>query len=100
MKQQSADPAVVEVKSKRNAETEKPKKLSALAAAALILAEEGRPMTTQQMIHAMAAKGYWSTPGGKTPHATLYSAILREISQKAKDARFAKAERGKFVIAG
>jgi hypothetical protein len=34
---------------------------------------------------------------GKTPAATLYSAILREISTKGKDARFTKIERGKFA---
>jgi hypothetical protein len=50
------------------------------------------------MIDAMAKKGYWTSPGGKTPAATLYSAILREISTKGKDARFTKTERGKFAI--
>ena len=32
-------------------------------------------MNCQEMIEAMAAKGYWKSPGGKTPAATLYSAI-------------------------
>jgi hypothetical protein len=50
------------------------------------------------MIDAMAAKGYWTSPGGKTPHATLYAAILREITTKGKEARFKKTERGKFTI--
>jgi hypothetical protein len=27
-------------------------------------------MNTKAMIEAMAAKGYWTSPGGKTPHAT------------------------------
>ena len=44
----------------------------------------------------MAAKKLWTSPGGKTPHATLYSAILREINTKGNDARFNKTERGKF----
>jgi hypothetical protein len=39
----------------------------------------------------------WTSPGGKTPHATLYSAILREIQVKGDAARFVKAERGKFA---
>jgi HB1, ASXL, restriction endonuclease HTH domain len=56
-------------------------------------------MTTRQMIEAMAAKGYWTSPGGKAPHATLYSAILREITTKGDEARFKKSERGKFVLA-
>jgi HB1/ASXL restriction endonuclease-like protein with HTH domain len=78
----------------------KPKKLSALDAAARVLEEEGKPMGCKEMIEAMAAKGYWKSPGGKTPHATLYSAILRELSEKGKDARFRKTERGKFQFKG
>jgi hypothetical protein len=57
-------------------------KLSALDAAAKVLGESKEPMNTKSMIEAMAAKGYWKSPGGKTPHATLYSAILREIETK------------------
>jgi hypothetical protein len=45
----------------------------------------------------MAAKGYWTSPGGKTPDRTLYSALAREINVKGKDARFKKADRGKFA---
>jgi vancomycin resistance protein YoaR len=75
-------------------------KLSAIDAAAKVLGENGKAMNCKEMIDAMAAKGYWTSPGGKTPHATLYSAILREIATKAKDARFKKTERGKFAIAG
>jgi hypothetical protein len=72
------------------------KKLSALDAAAKVLAEAGQPMNCQEMISAMARKGYWTSPGGKTPAATLYSAILRELTVKG-DARFVKTERGKFA---
>src|SRR6185437_5928954 len=75
-----------------------PKKPSALDAAAKVLGETGAPMNCQEMIKAMADKGYWTSPGGQTPHATLYSGILREISVKGKDARFKKSERGKFVL--
>jgi hypothetical protein len=50
------------------------------------------------MIDAMAEKGYWSSPGGATPQATLYSAILREMKGKGADARFMKTERGKFAL--
>jgi hypothetical protein len=49
------------------------------------------------MIEEMAAKALWTSPGGKTPHATLYSAIIREISLKGKDSRFVEKERGKFA---
>ena len=77
----------------------KPKgKMSALDAAAKVLAETKKAMTTKEMIEAMAAKKYWKSPGGATPHATLYSAIAREIATKGKGSRFKKAERGKFAI--
>ena len=64
-----------------------------------MLGEKGQPMASKEMIDAMAQKGYWKSPGGKTPHATLYAAILREIQQKGKEARFRKVERGKFTLA-
>jgi hypothetical protein len=54
-------------------------------------------MTCQEMIEAMAAKGYWTSPGGKTPSGTLYSAILRETQTKGEASRFMKTERGKFA---
>ena len=44
-------------------------------------------MHCKELIEAMAAKGYWTTPGGRTPHATLYSAITREIAMKGDDSR-------------
>jgi len=72
-------------------------KLSCLDAAAKVLGESKEPMTTKEMIEKMAAKKYWTSPGGKTPAATLYSAILREINTKGKDARFKKADRGLFA---
>jgi len=75
-------------------------KLSALDAAAKVLAETGEPLNTKQMVEAMAAKKLWTSPGGKTPHATLYSAILREINTKGNEARFKKTERGKFTAKG
>ena len=78
----------------------KPKKLSALDAAAKVLAECKQPMNTRQMIEAMAAKGYWASPNGQTPAATLYAAITREINVKGKDARFKKVDRGHFAFNG
>jgi hypothetical protein len=69
-----------------------------ICAAAKVLAEDGGVLNCQEMIDAMAKKGYWTSPGGKTPAAMLYSAILREISTKGKEARFKKTERGKFSI--
>jgi hypothetical protein len=74
------------------------KKPSALDAAAKVLSEEGRAMSCQELILAMAEKGYWDSPKGKTPAATLYSAILRELQTKGEFARFVKAGRGKFAL--
>lgn len=72
------------------------KKLSALDAAHQVLKGHKGSMNCPEMIAAMVAKGLWSSPKGKTPHATLYAAILREISAKGKAARFKKTERGQF----
>lgn len=72
-------------------------KLSAIDAAAKVLAESPKPLTVKQMIEQMAAKGYWKSPKGKTPSATLYSAIIREIKNKGKQSRFKKTDRGLFA---
>lgn len=86
-------------KPKAKAESEgTSKKLSALDAAAQVLAAAGAPMNTKAMIEEMAAKGLWTSPGGKTPSATLYSAILREITVKGDASRFEKSDRGTFTI--
>jgi hypothetical protein len=84
-------------RSPKQTKPEKDKKLSALDAAAKLLAETGEPMNCQDMIKGMSEKGYWTSPGGQTPHATLYSAISRELKTKGAEARFRKAERGKFA---
>jgi len=85
-------------KAKKEPKATKEKKTSALDAAAKVLGENGEPMNCQEMIKAMSDKGYWKSPGGLTPHATLYSAILREIKAKGKESRFKKADRGKFSL--
>ena len=79
------------------AKTARPKKASALDAAAKVLGESSDPLTTKEMIDAMQAKGYWKSPGGKTPDRTLYSAILREIGTKKGESRFRKTTKGHFA---
>jgi hypothetical protein len=74
------------------------KELSALDAAAQVLAETNQPMNCREMIEAMAKRGYWTSPAGKTPSATLYSAIVRELKSKGAAARFEKVERGRFAL--
>jgi hypothetical protein len=51
------------------------------------------------MVEAMTEQGLWSSPGGATPDATLYSSILRDL-RKGKNARFKKTDRGHFTLAG
>ena len=75
-----------------------PKRHSALDAAAQVLSKAEKPMGAQELIGAMAEQGLWSSPAGKTPHATLYAAMMREIGAKGKDARFRKVDRGLFAI--
>jgi hypothetical protein len=86
-------------KPKQAAEDGKGEKLSALDAAAKVLVETGTAMSCKEMIEAMAARGYWTSPVGKTPAATLYSAMLREITTKGMHSRFVKADRGRFALA-
>ena len=86
-------------KGTRAAKEPKEKRMSGLDAAAKVLEESGQPMSAKEMIEAAEAKGYWKSPGGKTPHATLYSAIIREIATRAGEARFRKTDRGRFAHA-
>ncbi|MGW8256628.1 MAG: winged helix-turn-helix domain-containing protein [Thermoguttaceae bacterium] len=76
----------------------KAKKLSALDAAAKVLKESGKELTVKEILEAILAKGYWKSPAGKTPRATIYSSIIREITKQGKASRFRKADRGKFVV--
>ena len=75
----------------------KPRRTSALDAAAKVLASAKEPMRAKDLIEQMAAKGLWTSPGGKTPEATLYAAMIREIGKKGPQARFRKTERGLFA---
>ena len=95
----AATPAPAKTNAKKAKAPKEPnaKKPSALDAALRVLEEAGQPMTCPEMIEAMATKGYWTSPGGKTPAATLYSAILRETQTKGDASRFVKTERGKFA---
>jgi hypothetical protein len=73
--------------------------LSALDAAASLtgkMAESG--LSAPQLIERMAEAKLWMSPCGKTPAATLYAAISREIASKGSAARFRKSSPGHFVI--
>jgi len=93
--------AVAADKKKRQPKGDKPakqRKPSGLDAAAQVLAEAGEPMGCKEMVERMLAKGLWQT-GGRTPSATIYAAIIREIATKGDASRFRKVDRGKFALA-
>jgi hypothetical protein len=74
-----------------------PSRSSALDAAARVLRESGQPLSCPELIEQMAAKGYWTSPKGKTPSSTLYAAITREIKLKGAASRFVKTGPGRFA---
>ena len=74
------------------------KKYSALDAAVLVLRASGQPLSCPELIAHMTAKGYWTSPKGKTPSATLYAALLRELKRKGDAARFVKTGPGQFAL--
>ena len=75
------------------------KKLSALEAAARVLTQTKQALSCPELIAAMAAQGYWTSPGGKTPQATLASALQREIVIKKDQSRFKKTAPGRYELA-
>lgn len=75
----------------------KPRRTSGLDAAAQVLTEAGGTMGSREIVDVMLAKGLWKT-SGKTPHATIYAAIIREIQKKGSQSRFEKVARGKFTL--
>ena len=106
-KKKTTKPAPAKPKKARPAEAPAPAtpeqatapKMSALDAAAQVMAEAGQPLNCQELIAAMAARNYWSSPKGRTPASTLYAALAREINTKGAQARFQKTARGKFGLA-
>jgi hypothetical protein len=77
---------------------DKKERNSLLNLAAKVLAEAGVPLNCKEMVEKVLATGLWQTEG-KTPSATLSSAILRECRTKDEASRFRKVKRGKFVFA-
>jgi len=73
-------------------------RMSGLDAAARVLEEAGEPLSCRAIIERAFEAGYWRSEG-RTPAATIYAAILREIQKKGDESRFRKVERGKFALA-
>ncbi len=84
-------------KKKKTPPAPKPRHTGLLNAAAAVLGKSRQPMSCPEMVEAVLKAGSWKS-GGKTPAATLSAAIHREIKDKGKEARFAKAERGRFRL--
>lgn len=84
------------LKAAKAAKSAKAKRMSGLDAAARVLAQARKPLNCSEMMEAIREKGLWKS-GGKTPEATLYAAIIREIGAKGREARFKKVERGLFA---
>ena len=90
-------PAAKERQRKAKKAAKEAKRPSGLDAAAQVLKDAGQPLNTKTMVETMLTKGLWATEG-KTPAATIYAAILREIQVKGEDARFKKTDRGLFTL--
>ncbi|MGO8702196.1 MAG: winged helix-turn-helix domain-containing protein [Candidatus Brocadiia bacterium] len=73
------------------------KRLGLVDAAIQVMQETGEPMNCRDVVKAVLEQKLWTTDG-KTPAATLYAAILREVQKKGTDARFKKVERGQFAL--
>jgi len=89
--------SAAEPKARKKAER-KDGTMSGLDAAAKILGDAKEPLNCRTIVERAVQKGLWKSDG-KTPWATVYSAILREIVKLGDKARFRKAARGKFESA-
>ncbi len=69
--------------------------MSGLDAAAQVLADAGKPMRIGEVMEVIQKKGLWASKG-KTPGATIFAAMIREISARGADSRFIKKDRGLF----
>ena len=90
--------AAEEGRQAKKAKAAKPKgerKPGILTLAADVLKDAKAPMDCKTIVEKVLAKGLWHTKG-KTPAATLYAAIIREIAVKGKESRFRKVDREQF----
>jgi hypothetical protein len=91
-----AETPAATTKVKKAPKEPKTKKPSGLDLIAQVLKDKGEPMGAKEIAEAVIAAG-WQTKG-KTPAATLYSAMLREIDGKPSESRFVKTGRGLFAL--
>jgi hypothetical protein len=89
-------------KAEKTAKTPKEKparKPSLLDHAVAILKNAKEPLSCKEITEQVMKSTDWTT-NGKTPWATLYSAIIREIAEKKAESRFKKMDRGMFSFNG
>ena len=85
-----------EVTPKKAKTSKQPKEgMSALDAAHKVLVEISTPLNAKQITEVIIERGYCPNLKGVTPHATISSAVQREIS-KGIGSRFYKAGKGLF----
>ena len=84
-------------KKAKNAEP-KAERHSLLNLAADVLLKAKKPLSTGEMVEKVLATTDWKTEG-KTPAATLYAAILREMKVKGTGSRFVKTGPNLFAHA-
>lgn len=73
--------------------------LSALEAAYIVLNEVGRPLHYQELTTMILNRNLWQTDG-KTPAATLNSALALDIMAHGVGSRFVRVSKGIFGLAG
>jgi hypothetical protein len=88
----SADPVEPTAKDRKPGAPRK----SLVSAAVLVLAGASAPMNAKAIVEAATTSGWYMPGAGKTPHATLYSAMLRDAREA--EARFRKADRGTWEL--
>lgn len=76
-------------------QSDRPKRVSGLDLAAEVLADSDKPLNAKMIAERVIAAG-WKT-SGLTPGATLYAAMVREITMKKDASRFKKTGRGLFM---
>jgi hypothetical protein len=84
----------------KKAKPDKVERPSLLNMAAQVLAAAKKPMNAKELVEEVKAKKLWESPAGKTPHATLSAAIMKEIATKGKDSRFRKVSPGHWEHTG
>jgi len=88
--------AVVETEATQKKVKQPKEGMSALDAAHKVLVEISTPLNAKQITELVVTKGYCPNLKGATPHATISSALQREVKGKGSMSRFYKAGIGLF----